>query len=66
MDWKTISCKTCKYKKKCKGVSKGSRKCQEKLGLMEKKIEPSYHPHLLLWALYNVNGGKPNVKTETE
>jgi len=56
MDWKTISCKTCKYKKKCKGrVAKGSNKCQELLGLVEKKEEKAYHPHILLWALYNTS-----------
>jgi len=61
VDWKTISCKTCKFKKKCKSVAKGSRKCQERLGLMEKRPEEKeYHPHIFLWALYNKYGGKPN------
>ena len=53
-DWKEISCKTCAYRKKCKGkISKGSRKCQENLGLVEKKEEKAYHPHIMYWGLYN-------------
>jgi len=54
MDWKNLKCKDCKYKKKCKGkISKGSRKCQELLGLVEKKVEEKMHPHVILWGLYN-------------
>jgi len=53
VDWNKISCKTCKYKKKCKNISKGSTKCQEMLGLIEKKVEKNYHPHILLWGIYN-------------
>ena len=54
INWKEISCKTCDYKKKCKGRwSKGSKHCQELLGLVEKKEEKQMHPHILLWAMYN-------------
>jgi len=53
IDWNQISCKTCKYKKKCKNISKGSRACQEKLGLVERKKDKSMHPHIMYWALYN-------------
>jgi len=54
MNWNNISCKTCKHKKKCKGKwSKGSSKCQQMLGLEEKKEEKQLHPHVILWGLYN-------------
>jgi len=55
VDWKNISCKTCKSKKKCKGISKGSKKCQELLGLIEVVKEKGYHPHIMFWALYNLS-----------
>jgi len=38
-DWKTVNCKYCKSRKKCrrKNVTKGSRFCQERLKLIPKK-----------------------------
>lgn len=54
INWKDISCKTCKHKKKCKGkTSKRSQLCQQYLGLVEKKVEKDIHPHIMYWALMN-------------
>jgi len=58
MDLSQISCKNCKHKKKCQGrVRKGSSLCKQRLGLIEKKEGKQYHPHILLWAVYNKGKG---------
>ena len=60
VDWNNISCKTCQHRKRCKGISKGSKSCQEKLGLVSVEKEKEINPHIMLWGLYNKYGGKPN------
>jgi len=60
-----FNCKTCKFKKKCRGrISKGSRICKERLGLLEKREETHYHPHIVFWALYNYSRRNKNVSKE--
>ena len=54
-----VSCKYCKFKKRCRkqGVSKGSRICQENLGLIEKRevkgVSNRAKTTAILWAIYN-------------
>jgi len=55
-----VSCKYCKYRKRCRkhGISKGSRVCQENLGLIEKKeevkgVSDRAKTTAILWAIYN-------------
>jgi hypothetical protein len=51
------SCKVCPHK--CKGISRGSKKCKIKLGLIEdnKPIKNEWTMISILWYYYNESKG---------
>jgi len=51
------SCKTCPHN--CKGISRGSKKCKIKLGIIKpkKKLSTSQMMNAILWYYYNSSKG---------